>query len=214
MATNINISLNLNKFKTLPSHFQILIAAILPVIIIILFFFLIYSPKSKEIDTLNAKIIKLDKEITVSESKISKLDVLIEENLLLKAKLKKLKDQLPEEKEVSELLKQISELGLKSGLEILLWKPNARKTEPGGLYVEIPVRVEVLTEYHKLGVFFSHISRLKRLVNISEMELKETKKTSGSRGIINAKFMARTFASVDAGSMPKVNPKGIRGARK
>ena len=214
MATNININLNLNKFKALPSHFQILIAAIPSVIIILLFFFLMYSPKSKEISILNAKIIKLDKEITVSESKISKLDELIEENNLLRVKLKQLKDQLPEEKEVSELLKQISELGLKSGLEILLWKPNAKKTEPGGLYVEIPVKVEVLTEYHKLGVFFSHISRLKRLVNISEIELKEKKQKSGSRGIINAKFMARTFASVDAGSMPKGNAKVKRGVGK
>lgn len=212
MATNIN--LNLNKFKSLPSHFQVIIAVIPSIVVIALFFFLVYSPKDKEISILNAKIVKLDKEITESEAKISKLDVLIEENRLLKAKLKKLKAQLPEEKEVSELLKQISELGLKSGLEILLWKPDARKTEPGGLYVEIPVNVEVLTEYHKLGVFFSHISRLPRLVNISGMDLKEKKQKSGSRGIINAKFMARTFASVDVTNVPQENKDAQKGGRK
>ena len=105
------------------------------------------------------------------------------------------KEQLPEEKEVSELLKQISELGLRSGLEILLWKPEARKTQPEGLYVEIPVRVEVLAEYHRLGDFFSHISRLPRLVNISDIHLRKDLKNM--EGIINAKFTARTFASVE-----------------
>ena len=94
---------------------------------------------------------------------------------------------------MSGLLKQISELGLKSGLEILLWKPQARKTDPQGLYVEIPVNVEVLTEYHELGVFYSHISRLPRLVNISDIKMKVDKKATGR---INAVFTARTFASV------------------
>jgi type IV pilus assembly protein PilO len=150
-------------------------------------------PKSNEAEILNSKIIKLNKEIVNSEAKIKRLDALIIENTALKRKLARLKEQLPEEKEVSGLLKQISELGLKSGLEILLWKPQARKTDPQGLYVEIPVNVEVLTEYHELGVFYSHISRLPRLVNISDIKMKVDKMATGR---INAVFTARTFASV------------------
>jgi len=199
MAANINI--NLNKFKNLPSHFQILIISVPAIIILLLFFFLIYSPKSKEIKMLDARILKLDNEIESSKVKISRLDQLIEENRLLKAKLKRLKEQLPEEKEVSVLLKQISELGLKSGLEILLWKPGVKQTQPKGLFVEIPVNVEVMTEYHKLGVFFSHISRLPRLVNITGINLSKESQQDRDRGIITAKFVARTFASVDAGAV-------------
>jgi type IV pilus assembly protein PilO len=191
MAFDINI----NKIKSLPAHLQIIIAAVPSIILIIMFVFLIYSPKNKEVKNLKARMIQLDKDITAGEAKIKRLDSLIAENALLKKKLSRLKEQLPEEKEVSELLKQISELGLRSGLEILLWKPEARKTQPEGLYVEIPVRVEVLAEYHRLGDFFSHISRLPRLVNISDIDLRKDLK--GMEGIINAKFTARTFASVD-----------------
>jgi type IV pilus assembly protein PilO len=191
MAFDINI----NKIKSLPAHLQIIIAAVPSIFLITMFVFLIYSPKNKEVKNLKAKMIQLDKDITAGEAKIKRLDSLIAENALLKKKLSRLKEQLPEEKEVSELLKQISELGLRSGLEILLWKPEARKTQPEGLYVEIPVRVEVLAEYHRLGDFFSHISRLPRLVNISDIDLRKDLK--GVEGIINAKFTARTFASVD-----------------
>ncbi len=198
MAANINLNLNLNKFKSLPPHFQILIAVAPAIILLILFYFFIYSPNSKEIQIYEAKIVKLDKDIKTSQAKISKLDDLIRENKILKVKLEELKEQLPEEKEVSVLLKQVSELGLKSGLEILLWKPESRRTGPGNLYVEIPVKVEVLTAYHRLGDFYSHISRLPRLVNISQIDLnKKQGKTGGKSDLIEAKFLASTFASVD-----------------
>ncbi len=189
---DINIH-KINKIKNLPFHFQGLIVALPSVILILLFVFLIFMPKSNEAEILNSKIIKLNKEIVSSESKIKRLDALIIENSSLKRKLARLQEQLPEEKEVSGLLKQISELGLKSGLEILLWKPQARKTDPQGLYVEIPVNVEVLTAYHELGVFYSHISRLPRLVNISDIKMKVDKLAAGR---VNAVFTARTFASV------------------
>ena len=190
----MDINLNkINKIKNLPVHFQGLIVALPSVILVLLFIFLIFMPKNNEAEILNSKIIKLNKEIVNSEAKIKRLDALIVENTSLKRKLATLKEQLPEEKEVSGLLKQISELGLKSGLEILLWKPQARKTDPQGLYVEIPVNVEVLTEYHELGVFYSHISRLPRLVNISDIKMKVDKMADGR---VNAVFTARTFASV------------------
>ena len=108
----------------------------------------------------------------------------------------RLKEQLSEEKEVSILLRQVSELGRGSGLEILLWKPEPKKTNPEGLYVEIPVRVEVMAQYHKFGDFLSHVSRLSRLVNISDIDMKSGQGDNAAQGIISVTFKARTFASV------------------
>lgn len=192
----MNVTSVLNKIKAIPVHFQIIIAALPALILIALFVFLFYMPRNTEAKSIEAKLVKLTADIETSEAKIRKLDALIEENAMLTKKLAKLKEQLPEEKEVSVLLKQISELGLQSGLEILLWKPEARKTDAAGLYVEIPVNVEVRAEYHKLGDFFSHISRLPRLVNISDIALVvKDKGGSKDRGVINADFTALTFAS-------------------
>jgi type IV pilus assembly protein PilO len=192
-----NITSQINKIKSLPMLYQGLIAAVPSIIFIALFIYFIFIPKNEKLEVLNNKLDKLDTEIASSEAKIMKLDDLIAENKMLQAKLATLKEQLPEEKEVSVLLKQISELGLTSGLKILLWKPQNKKTEPSGLYVEIPVNVEVMAEYHKLGDFYSHISRLPRLVNISDIKLiADTKSAKGEAGgLINATFTARTFAS-------------------
>ena len=195
----ININKVANKFRSFPIYFQVVIAALPSVILLIFAVFVIFLPKNKEADSLRAKSADLGKKIAISESKIKKLDELIKENAMLKKELARLKEQLPEEREVSVPLKQISELSIKSGLKVLLWKPGARNTDPQGLYVEIPVDVEVLTEYHRLGDFFSHISRLPRLVNISDINLRG--KDGEAKGIINAKFTARTFASVKQSDM-------------
>ncbi len=193
MAININV----NKIKKLSTNLQVLIIVLPALVLTLLFVFMIYLPRDKEIKALDSKIIKLNQEIASSEQKTRRLKELIAENTMLKEKLAKLKEQLPEEKEVSLLLKQISELGLQSGLEILLWRPEAKKTSPDNLYVEIPVKVEVLTEYHNLGIFFSHISRLPRLVNISDLDLHvKEQKEKGKQGRITAAFTARTFASM------------------
>ena len=189
-------TINLNTLKNIPFHFQVIIAVLPPLILIVAFVFMIYIPKDKEIDELGVKLVNLNMEIAAGEEKVKRLDALIAENKILKERLTELRKKLPQEKEVSVLLKQISELGLKSGLGIILWKPEPKKTDPEGLYVEIPVTVEVMTGYHQLGAFFSHISRLQRLVNISDIRLDVKKDTSGQTRIY-AKFMARTFASAD-----------------
>ena len=188
--------INLNTIKKIPFHYQVIIAVLPSLILIAAFVYLIYMPKVEDIDGLNLKITQLNVEIVNSEEKVKRLDALIAENKVLKARLTELRKQLPKEKEVSVLLKQISALGLKSGLDIILWKPEPRKTDPEGLYVEIPVKVEVMTGYHQLGAFFSHISRLQRLVNISDIKL-DVKKEVGGIPRIYAKFIARTFASVE-----------------
>ncbi len=106
---------------------------------------------------------------------------------------------MPEEKEVSVLLKQISDLGVRSGLEILLWKPGTRKPDPSGLYIEIPVSVEVVGGYHDLGVFYSHISRIKRIVNISNINISVGRPARSREAVhlIKAVFDASTFSAVD-----------------
>ncbi|MBI5025577.1 MAG: type 4a pilus biogenesis protein PilO [Nitrospirae bacterium] len=198
MALNLDI-------KGAPPAVKIILAFLPAVILTVAFYFVVYSPKSKEITTLNAAITKLDKEILDSEVKVRRLDALKAENERLKARLKELQEQLPEEKEVSGLLKQVSDLGLESGLEILLWKPGAKKADPSGLYMEIPVSVELVGDYHNLGVFFSHVSRLKRIVNISNIKLGAPKAKKGTYHM-GITCTATTFSSLKEEEKPAEKP--------
>lgn len=201
--------IDINKIKGLPTYIKVIISLIPSIILIVLFIVLIYTPKKKEIQNLTTAISKLDNEIATGEVKARKLEQLKAENELLKTKLAKLQEQLPEEQEVSSLLKEISELGLKSGLEILLWKPGSKSVGAEKLYMEIPVNIEVTTGYHSLGVFFSYISKLPRIVNIKDINLSSSK--GGKKGggyLITAKFTAVTFAGIPPEEKAKLEEEG------
>jgi type IV pilus assembly protein PilO len=192
MALAINIDI-----KKIPPYVRVIVSFVPVVAFIVGFIIFVYQPKNKEILSLQGEVASLDKEISSGEVKIRKLDELVAENALLKAKLAALQEKLPAEKEVTELLKQVSDLGLQSGLEILLWKPGARRTASSGLYAEIPVQIEVVTGYHNLGDFYSQISRLKRIVNITglKMSAKSKGKSEESKGLNTATFTAVTFVA-------------------
>lgn len=183
------------KTGSMPKYLKIIFIVVPSIIFIILAVTLIFSPKNKQIKSLGASIAKLDNEIKTAEVKVRKLDELRAENARLQVKLEELKEKLPEEKEVSVLLKQISDLSQKSGLVVLLWKPQPRKPDPKGIYIEIPVSMQVIGGYHDLGVFFSHISRIKRIVNISKIKINSGAKAGAA--LIKGTFIASTFSAVD-----------------
>src|SRR2546423_13580549 len=78
--------------------------------------------------------------------------------------------QLPDQKEIPDLLMNISNKARESGLDILSFRP---KTEnPQEFYAEIPVDVTVRGGFHSLVGFFDEVGRLNRLVNINNIDMK------------------------------------------
>lgn len=215
MATNIN----LKTIKELPPYVKIIFSLLPSVLAIILFLFLFYSPKQKEIKSLNSEISQIENDIRTSEVKVRKLKALKIENARLKAKLTRLQEMLPDDKEISVLLKQLSELGLQSGLEVMLWKPQASKVASNALYLEIPVKVEMFGTYHNIGLFFSKLSEFKRIVNVLDVKMHPFKKKTSNDDLqrIKISFKVVTFASVPKGAtrdIGKNKKKGRRGRKK
>lgn len=81
----------------------------------------------------------------------------------------RLKNMLPDSKEMPLLLKTISDLGQEQGLEFLLFKPE--KEIPGEFVAEDPITVTLRGSYHQIGVFFDRLRRLHRIINIKHLEL-------------------------------------------
>lgn len=196
MAIKIKID-----FKKLPRYVQAIISIAPSLIIAIVVIILLILPKNKEIKALENKISAQVNEIAKNDSKAAKLSELTAENERLKKRLVELKEQLPEEKEVSSLLKQVSGLCINSGLEIALWKPEEKKTHPSGIVYEIPVKVEP-GSYHNLGYFFSSLTKLNRIINLSDIKLGEPK-TEKEKIIVRVAFTATTFSAIPEGETGK-----------
>jgi type IV pilus assembly protein PilO len=197
MALKLNINL-----KTLPMYVKVILALAPGVIIAALVIFLFIVPKNKEIKALELKIAAQENEIARDQAKADKLPQLTFENERLRNRLNELKQQLPEEKEVSTLLKQVSDLCIRSGMKVGLWRPEQRKTHTSGIVYEIPVRVELSGTYHNLGYFFSSLTKFNRIVNISDIRLSDPKP---EKGISTEKitFVATTFSAVPEGEIGK-----------
>jgi type IV pilus assembly protein PilO len=200
--------------KNLPPYAKIIISILPALILSIAVIVLVILPKQKEIKTLDAKIDTQNNEIAASQAKVAKLDILKKENERLLNRLNELKEQLPEEKEISSLLKQVSDLGIAAGLNIKSWKPGQKTTHPSGIVYEIPVSVDVEGTYHNLGYFLSSLTRLNRIVNINDMKLGTPKLVKGEN-LLSASFKASTFSAIpEAEAAPAAGAKKKPGKKK
>ncbi|MGQ9569563.1 MAG: type 4a pilus biogenesis protein PilO [Thermodesulfovibrionales bacterium] len=190
--------------KALPKYVKTIISFLPSLIIIIVVTFVILLPKNRESKALENKILLQENEIAKSRAKAEKLPELKAENEKLRRRLDELKLQLPEEKEVSGLLKQVSDLGIRSGLYITLWKPEQKKTHPSNIVYEIPVKVELTGSYHSLGYFFSSLTKLNRIVNISDIKLSDPKPEKDVASL-KVSFTATTFSSIPEGEIVKTD---------
>lgn len=188
------MKINLN-IKELPLYGKIIISFLPAVVISALFIFLLILPKHREIKALEAKIATQENEIAKDQAKAERLSELTLENDRLRKRLDLLKQQLPEEKEVSSLLRQVSDLCVRAGLKVTLWKPEQRKLHPSGIVYEIPVKVELQGSYHSLGSFFSSLTKLNRIVNVSDIKLGNPKPDKG-HAVLKISFTATTFSAV------------------
>lgn len=199
------LELNLNAIKALPAYQKALMGGILVVAVVALFFVFIAKPKIDAIKTLEQQIAQLNNDIQINQAKARRLDDLKRENAELERQLAVLKEQLPPESEVANLLKQVSDLGIKTGLDFKLWKPSERRPGASGLYTEIPVEVEVAGGYHAVAAFFDRIGKLPRIVNVSGLKM-ASPKTDKGRLMIQTTFRATAFAAMDAVAPPAAPP--------
>jgi len=76
---------------------------------------------------------------------------------------------LPEEREIADLLRQVTLVGQQAGVKFELFRP--KPLVQGQVYIEAPVEVKVSGGYHEVGQFLSEVANLSRIVNVSGLRL-------------------------------------------
>ena len=84
--------------------------------------------------------------------------------------------QLPNETEVADLLVDVSQTGLASGLEFELFQPQAEN--PREFYAELPIKIRVVGTYHEFGEFVSGVAALPRIVTLHNISINRVGKGS------------------------------------
>lgn len=164
-------TINLDLLRSIPLVQKVGLLLMVLAGIIVGFYYYVAEPKSAEIEGLQVAIGTLDTEIQTLTIKVKHLDELIAASKQLEIELAKKKERLPPEEEAVMLLKQVSDLGIRLGLDIRLWKPSAKSEDPSKLFVRMPVNVEVSGGYHTAALFFDRINALPRIVTVSGLKM-------------------------------------------
>ncbi|MGE0469785.1 MAG: hypothetical protein Nkreftii_000910 [Candidatus Nitrospira kreftii] len=190
---------NLDALRNVPATQKAALLFLLVGGIIAAFYFYIAEPKSEIIVVLEAENSKLESEIQTLTIKVKHLDELVAANKQLEIELAKKKERLPPEEEAIMLLKQVSDLGVRLGLDIRLWKPGAPTEDASKLFVKMPVNVEVAGVYHTAALFFDRINRLPRIITVSGLKI-------GSPKVEQGRIVSQTTFDLVAYAAPQEKP--------
>lgn len=159
-----------------------------------LYWYFIYRPKTAELADLNSKFEKLQAELNESKAIAADLPRFKAEVAKLNDDLKKALLELPDKKEIPTLLTSISNRGADSGLEFIRFKPLAEI--PTGFYAKVPVEINVKGTYFQVASFFDKVSKLPRIVNITDVNIGGAKIEDG-RTVLNTACLATTYRFIE-----------------
>ena len=191
----------LDRILDLPRQQKIGALAGLVVAILLLDYFLFYSPRSDEISKLTQEVESQRNERDKKKKEAANIPKLKEQMAQLDGRLKEAVAQLPDRKEIPDLLSSISNKVKESGLDILIFRPRAENIQE--FYAEIPVDIVVRGGFHNVATFFDEVGRLNRLVNIANIELRNPK-AKEDQVIMDVSTVATTFRFLDEAERGKI----------
>jgi type IV pilus assembly protein PilO len=134
-------------------------------------------PGREELIVAQKELSKLENELNNSKAIVRDLQKYKEQVAKLNEELKNALTQLPNEKEIPEILKTISSLGKESNLEFTLFRPKPE--QPQQFFANVPIDLTVLGSYHNMGIFFDKVGRLPRIINVVDFNMTKAKDVKG-----------------------------------
>ena len=163
------MALNMDSILKLPRSKKILILIGMLGAATGLYFHSFFAPRQEELTVLKDDLNRLVKELNESKAVTKEHQRFKDQVAKLDQELKNALTQLPNEKEIPEILKNITSLGKESNLEFTLFRPKAE--EPQQFYAKVPIELTVLGSYHHTGSFFDKVSKLPRIINVVDFNM-------------------------------------------
>lgn len=159
-------------------------------------FFLLIQPTEDNIKLQMSERRTLDLELAEKSEIAQNLNERRREMDVLEQKLAEALTELPERKDVEELLAQINDIGKKSGLEISLVQPEREYVGGGEFFARIPIRMTVSGNYQEIAMFLQEMANMRRIVNVNNINL-GTPTLKNEKVVLQSSFLATTFRFVE-----------------
>jgi type IV pilus assembly protein PilO len=149
-----------------------------------------YRARASEIAQLKDEYTQKMNELTKAQQLVNRLPELKREFELLNQRWQVAQELLPTKKEVASLLRKVTIAGQEAGVHFVLFKPGDPRR--ANYFTENPVTVAVTGGFHRTGTFLSEIADLSRLVNVSELKIKQFDKGDLDE-TVQADFIATAY---------------------
>jgi len=158
------------SFRELPAPIQALIYLGVAVVIVLAGEYVPGSPMQE----VRAELEAAKKQKESLQRDVQSLQVFERQSAQLRAdieamqkELETLKTIVPDEKQVDEFIKALSDSARASGISIR--KLEAKPVEPKDYFYEVPFTVSVDGPYYQVVDFFTRLSRLSRIINVGDI---------------------------------------------
>lgn len=193
-----------------PRPQKIGILAGLIVFLLIAGYFYVYVPGADEITKLSEELAIVRSERDQKNALVSNLPKLRQELAHWEGQLKVAMAQLPDSKEIPELLSNLSSRAREAGLEIVLFRPRGENFQE--FYAEIPVDIVVRGGFYNAVTFFEEVGRMGRLVNIDNINLKKYRDIADSV-TLDISTLATTYRFLDEAERKKIADEKAKAAK-
>jgi type IV pilus assembly protein PilO len=177
---------------------KLLLVLVIAVLIFGLYWQFAYKGKARTINRLRSDLSNKQAKLNENEAIARNLPRFKAEVNKLNQQLGKVVQELPNSREIPNLLETISNLGALNGLEVIYIKPQNDVDK--GFYAEVPIAIKVKGGYHEMGLFLDALSRLPRIINVSDVTIGNAREDERS-GIIllDISALATTYRYVEKG---------------
>ena len=160
-----NIDLRDIDFKTAgswPMQLKYAVCAFVIVIILLAAWFLMVKDKRDEMLRLEGEEAALRADFENKQARAANLEPLKQQLAQMELILQQMLRQLPSKNEMPDLIVDVSQQALASGITNELFQPGPET--PREFYAEKPISIRMVGNYHQFGAFMSGVASLPRVV--------------------------------------------------
>lgn len=161
--------LDTNNIGSWPLWVYVLSCILLAAMIVGLGQYYLVKPKREALVEAEAKEPQLKTQFEIRQRKVANLDAYKEQLAEMERKFGAMLRQLPSKAEIANLLNDISQTRVASGLEEELFRPQPEVTKE--FYAEVPNTLVVVGKYHELASFVSNVAQLSRIVTLHDIDI-------------------------------------------
>ena len=186
-------NLDFSNIGSWPIAVKGVLVAIVAVGVLALGYFVDIQDQQDNLERITSEEKRLKSDFETKQAKAANLDAYKAQMVEMEDSFGAMIRQLPSKTEVEDLLVDISQTGLASGIEFQLFKPLAEKHIE--FYAELPITLKMTGTYHQFGEFVSGIAALPRIVTLENISIAGGGKAK--KGSLTMDVTAKTYRYLD-----------------